>query len=166
MTTSLPTTLPGVTIRPLGGADAAELHTLITANRDHLTRNGDFGDLVAEDRSGIEKMLRRDDVAGFLFGVFDGDRLAGVVSLVPVAPPKYGCGYWLAASATGHGLATEALRSLVMYARDAWVATDIFAGVTHGNASSIAVLERVGFTRSEEFETYSRFHLSLDRRVT
>jgi hypothetical protein len=42
-------------------------------------------------------------------------------------------------------------------------ANDIFAGVTLGNTNSSAVLERAGFTISQRFKNYTRYHLSLDR---
>lgn len=40
-------------------------------------------------------------------------------------------------------------------------ATDIYAGVTHGNDKSAALLERVGFRFPQRFEDYTRYHLHL-----
>jgi len=42
-------------------------------------------------------------------------------------------------------------------------ATDMFAGVTHGNTKSVGVLTRTGFEVSERFDDYDRYHLALDR---
>jgi ribosomal-protein-serine acetyltransferase len=40
-------------------------------------------------------------------------------------------------------------------------ATDVYAGVTHGNGKSGAVLTRLGFKVAEVFETYTRYHRAL-----
>ncbi|SDM52640.1 GNAT family N-acetyltransferase [Allokutzneria albata] len=42
-------------------------------------------------------------------------------------------------------------------------ATDLFAGVAHGNARSVAVLLRLGFSRVASFDDYDRYHLDLVR---
>ncbi len=80
---------------------------------------------------------------------------------MPVDPPRFGCGYWLAESATGRGIAAEAMRSLIDSAQKDHGATDVFAGVTQGNPRSVVVLERLGFSVSDRFETYTRYRLSL-----
>lgn len=160
-TSPIETALPGVTIRALGCADASDLAAVIRENVGHLTQHGDYLDLVAMDDDGLERMLSRSDVAGFYFGVFSAARLVGVVCLVPVDPPRYGCGFWLAEAATGRGMMTEALRALIAHAHDELAATDVFAGVTHGNVASVAVLERLGFERVVDFDSYARFHLDL-----
>lgn len=76
-------------------------------------------------------------------------------------PPKYGLGYWLAKEATGQGYASAALRALIGHARIDLYATDIYAGVTRGNAKSEALLERLGFLPVLDFDSYRRFHLNL-----
>jgi len=40
-------------------------------------------------------------------------------------------------------------------------ATDVFAGVRHGNVRSVAVLRRAGFVESVHFDHYTRFRLPL-----
>jgi RimJ/RimL family protein N-acetyltransferase len=83
----------------------------------------------------------------------------GRAELVAVDPPKYGLGYLLDMNECGRGVATEAVRSLVEYAFDSLGATDVFAGVTHGNERSVTLLQRLGFDRVAQFESYDRFHL-------
>jgi RimJ/RimL family protein N-acetyltransferase len=95
------------------------------------------------------------------FGIWDVGQLVGSVELVSVDPPRYGLGYWLAESACGRGLATVAVEAIIRYAEKDLGATDIFAGVTHGNHKSIAVLELARFNVAAEFETYTRYHLAL-----
>lgn len=158
---SISTALPGVGLRALEVADAPVLASVISENVAHLTRHGDYVDLVAMDTDALERMLSRRDVAGFYFGIFSAARLVGVACLVPVDPPRYGCGFWLAEAATGCGVMTESLRALIAHAQDELAATDIFAGVTHGNTASTAVLERLGFARAADFGSYTRFRLDL-----
>lgn len=153
--------MPAVQLVPLSAADARLLRDLVASNQKHLTRNGDYLDLVALDEVGIAEMLERDGIRGFTYGVALSGSIVGIVSLVPVDPPKFGCGYWLAESAMGRGIATEAMRSLIQHARTSHGATDIFAGVTLGNAPSVAVLERLEFSVSQQFESYTRYHLKL-----
>ncbi|KRC61811.1 hypothetical protein ASE14_13450 [Agromyces sp. Root81] len=161
MIDGIATALTGVTLRPMRPSEAADLGRVIRENRAHLTRNGDYGDLVEMTDAELAAMLERAEVAEHYFGVFDGRILQGIVSLVPVDPPRYGSGYWLAEAATGRGIATEAMRSLLEHARMTLGATDVFAGVTHGNTPSIRLLERLGFQESERFESYTRFHLAF-----
>ncbi|WP_417309520.1 GNAT family N-acetyltransferase [Devosia sp.] len=67
----------------------------------------------------------------------------------------------MAQEATGQGHATAALEALLGFATTTLRATDIYAGVTHGNTRSAALLGRTGFTRTETFDTYSRYHRAL-----
>jgi ribosomal-protein-serine acetyltransferase len=86
--------------------------------------------------------------------------LIGRADLVPVDPPRYGLGYWLGEEATGHGYATAAVRALLDHARSLG-ATDVLAGVTHGNDRSVALLRRLGFARVAEFDAYDRYHRAV-----
>ncbi len=67
-----------------------------------------------------------------------GETLIGRVDLVPVDPPSYVIGYWLGEESTGRGYATAACRAVIDYAQQFLLASDIFAGVTHGNKRSVA----------------------------
>ncbi|WP_350353356.1 GNAT family N-acetyltransferase [Microbacterium sp. A8/3-1] len=158
---AISTAIPSVRLVPLSAADAGLLRDVVATNRKHLTRNGDYLDLVALDEAGVAEMLERDGIRDFTYGVELSGSIVGIVSLVPVDPPRFGCGYWLAESVTGRGIATEAMRSLIQHARRSHGATDIFAGVTLGNLPSIAVLERLGFSVSQHFPSYTRYHLRL-----
>ncbi|MFC0680057.1 GNAT family N-acetyltransferase [Lysobacter korlensis] len=159
MTVELATSLPGVTIRRLVPADAGVLLALVQKNRAHLTRHGDFAELVDRDLDATTQHLETSPEHAF--GVFTEGSLVGAVSLIPVEPPRYGCGFWLAERASGLGIASAAIRTLLDYARRELSASDVFAGVTHGNVESVAVLERTGFRRIDHFETYTRFHRRL-----
>jgi len=56
-------------------------------------------------------------------------------------------GYWLRASARGHGLMTEAVRAVVQWARDEHGIEQLFLWTHPDNHASQAVAERVGFVR-------------------
>ena len=47
---------------------------------------------------------------------------------VPVDPPRFGLGYWLAVDVTGCGVATAAVWALLEHAPAGLGATDVFAG--------------------------------------
>lgn len=160
MSAVLSTDLPDLRLRELRAADAAGYHALVQKNAGHLTRLGDYRDEVA---TGVDDLTAQFSVPAEVpvrFGVELDGRLVGRVDLVPVDPPRYGLGYWLAEEVTGRGLATAAVAALLEHARKLG-ATDVFAGVTHGNTPSEALLRRLGFAVVADFENYSRFHLTL-----
>lgn len=159
--TILRTTLPGIVVAPLEAHHAPILFQLVQDNRSHLTAHGDYADQVASSLEGLVDELSNPTKGGFQFGIFVQQELIGRIDLVPVDPPRYGIGYWLAQSSTGKGYATAALNAAVEFACIELVATDIYAGVTHGNWRSAAVLERAHFKPNERFERYTRYHRAL-----
>jgi RimJ/RimL family protein N-acetyltransferase len=159
----LVTTRAGLVLIELSAADAESYHAIVQLSRDHLTAFGDYEGEVSASLNEIRATLADAGERNLRFGIrFDGE-LVGRIDLVPVDPPRYAIGYWLGANATGKGLATAAAATLIDFAREQRSATDIFAGVTHGNVKSVAVLERLGFLAVTEFETYTRYHLPLSR---
>lgn len=149
-----------VTLRLLSPADAEAYVALLRGNAAHLTRFGDYTEqletpaAVYAERFGAQH-------PPIEFGICLDDILVGSVALVPVDPPRFGLGYWLAESACGRGVATTAVRAIVAYAERDLGATDVYAGVTHGNDKSAAVLRRAGFDAIAEFETYTRYYRTL-----
>lgn len=155
------TSVAKLLLREIATDDARELFTLIQDNREHLAAHGDYVDLAAKTYSDIKSDLAKVRGRGFNFAIeFDG-QIVGRLELVPVDPPRYGIGYWLKKSATGKGYATAAIDALAEHARSALNASDLYAGVTHGNEKSVAVLKRAGFQQVADFERYARFYLSL-----
>ena len=57
-------------------------------------------------------------------------------------------------------MCTAAVRLALDEAR-ALGAVDLYAGVTHGNAPSIAVLRKLGFEIAADLDTYTRFRIDL-----
>jgi RimJ/RimL family protein N-acetyltransferase len=146
-----------ISLRRLSVDDAALLHSMLQANAGHLTRLGDFADEVA---------LTLDDVTARLtdgivrFAIEDDGAPVGHLALVPVDPPRWTVGYWVAQDHVGRGVCTAAVRQALDEAR-ALGATDLYAGVTHGNDASMAVLRKVGFGVETDLETYTRFRIGL-----
>lgn len=148
--------MAGVTIRPLTLADLPEVSRGLRSNADHLNRWSDWTEEI--DRPETERA--RDLVARgrpLAFAIRDQDRLIGCAGLVAVAPPRYSVSYWIDRDWTGRGVATDAVAFLCEHARSL-NATDLYAGVAHGNEASIRVLLKNGFSRTERFDTYTRFH--------
>ncbi|MEV4636872.1 GNAT family N-acetyltransferase [Actinoplanes sp. NPDC049548] len=145
-------------LRQLTPEDAAEYHALVQRNAAHLTRHGDYREEVAATLD--EVTARLTEPGPLRYGVVLGDRLIGRVDLIAVDPPRYGLGYWLSEDATGHGYATKAVAAVLRHARTL-AATDVYAGVTHGNDRSVALLRRLGFTRAASFDSYDRYHLAV-----
>ena len=146
-----------ISLRRLGVDEGPLLHSMLQANAEHLTRLGDFADEVA---------LTLDEVAARLadgivrFVIEDDGVPVGHLALVPVDPPRWTVGYWVAEEHIGRGVCTAAVRRALDEAR-ALGATDLYAGVTHGNDASMAVLRKVGFGVETDLETYTRFRIGL-----
>jgi len=153
----LKTNQPGLTLRQLTPADAPTLFDLVQSNRTHLTARGNYATQVAASVEAIAAELSAVDQST-CFGIFHDATLIGRIDLVAVDPPRYSLGYWLSASHTGQGFATAAAQAAIEFAFNQSAATDIFAGVTHGNDRSVALLRRLGFDAIEQFEAYTRFH--------
>lgn len=158
----LTTSVPGLVLTGLTTADAPAYYAVLDRNRRHLNRHGDHRNEADATPSWVTDHLAVP--APDRYGIRLDDKLIGRVDLGHVDPPGYVLGYWLSEDATGHGYATAACRAVIQHARTFHHATDIFAGVTHGNHRSAAVLGRLGFRPITEFETYTRFHLPLTDR--
>jgi ribosomal-protein-serine acetyltransferase len=151
--------MTGLELVELSTDDASEYVELVARNGEHLARDYAY-ELDSTVESLREYLLRPAD-SNHRFGIRLHGRLIGRIDLNPVDPPRYGFGYWLDAASCGRGYATKAGAVVVEHARAMLGATDVYAGVTHGNAKSVAVLMRLGFVAVARFETYTRFHRSL-----
>ena len=56
---------------------------------------------------------------------------------------------------------TASISALLEYANRELMATEVLAGVTHGNHRSSRLLMRLGFSPTEKFPTYTRYRLVL-----
>ncbi|MFE6404998.1 GNAT family N-acetyltransferase [Streptomyces alboflavus] len=159
----LPTELPDLVLRALTAEDADAYYALLDRNRQHLSRLGDYQDESRATPAWVRAHLADDPAPDLRYGIRLGDELIGRVDLIAVDPPNYGTGYWIDEAHQGAGRATAACAALYAHAARELAATDIYAGVTHGNDRSVALLGRLGFERAAEFADYTRFHLALQR---
>jgi ribosomal-protein-serine acetyltransferase len=155
----VPTDVPGLELRTLVPNDASPYLAALQANASHLTKLGDY---VDEVRIGLDELAVALAVPDLMrFGVWLDDALIGCVHVVPVNPPSFGFGYWIAAAHEGRGLMFAACRAALDFARRELCAVEVFAGVTHDNERSVRLLHRLGFEEIVDFDRYTRFRLGL-----
>jgi ribosomal-protein-serine acetyltransferase len=152
-----------VLIRPYREADAQTLMDAIGESRDHLRPWMPFADShqsVEETREWIvrslaQRLLRE----SFNLSIWEigTDGFLGAIGLHPRGwdVPAFEIGYWLRASAEGHGYVSEAVRLLTDYAFDALSAKRVAIRCDARNQRSAAVAERLGFVR----EAHLRNHM-------
>jgi RimJ/RimL family protein N-acetyltransferase len=157
--TELSTSMPGLVLRRITGGDADAYLAVIQRNQEHLTRYDDHRGLYpATRRSVLEDLIAG---ARHAFGVWLGDSFIGRVDLIPREDGNFVLGYWLDQQHTGHGYATSACEAVIQFGLSELDVTDVWAGVTKGNAASEKLLERLGFERVADMGKYTRFHLVL-----
>jgi RimJ/RimL family protein N-acetyltransferase len=93
-----------------------------------------------------------------MFGIVADESLIGRIDPVAIDPPRFGLAYWVSEERTRVGIASAAVAAIIVYAHRSLGATDVYAGVSHGNTASERVLDRNGFARVDRFDTYDRFH--------
>jgi RimJ/RimL family protein N-acetyltransferase len=161
---TLPTEVEGLVLRAHVPDDADALRQLLHDNSAHLLASGDYGaEIVSTVAYWREEFAANGGRSSppYSFGMWlDGAGMVGRIVLVPVEPPRYGVGYWVAKPQQGKGFATAGLRALVAYAGSLG-ASDVYAGVNHGNPASRRVLEHCGFVETADFDSYTRFHRSF-----
>lgn len=150
---------PGLILNELTVADAPAYYSILDRNRDHLSRYGDYQDEANATIDWATDHLARP--THDRFGIWWNQMLIGRIDLVHAAPPQYALGYWLSQDALGHGYATTACAAIIRHACTTHSAADIYAGVTHGNRPSMALLRRLGFQPITRLDHYTRFHLPL-----
>jgi len=150
--------------RLISPADAAELASLLTANRTFLApweplRSDQY--FTADTQlAGITDALQRHSQGLILPHVIvDGSQIVGRITLNGIVRgPFLSCsvGYWLGQAATGRGLATAALREIVGIAFGQLGLHRVQAETLLHNLASQRVLERNGFARIGMAPAYLR----------
>jgi RimJ/RimL family protein N-acetyltransferase len=153
------TPIPHLELRALSPADAAEFFQLVQRNREHLTRLGDYQELVSASRQDIARDLEMQPDEGLSMGIRLEEVLVGVAALTAVEPGVYVLGYWISAEHAGRGYVTAACRSLMAYARRRMGAGQFWAGIRHTNVPSIRVAEKLGLTVYETLPEHSRWRI-------
>ncbi|MGN6258204.1 MAG: GNAT family N-acetyltransferase [Solirubrobacterales bacterium] len=148
--TELRAQLKGAALRLLRPEDAAELHALVEANRDHLARWMPWA--AGQEMEGTQRFIAETEAQlarndGFQAAIAPHGPILGVVGFHSVdwTNRSTSIGYWLAEHAQGRGLMTTAVRALVDHAFDEWELHRIEIHCAPANRRSRAIPERLGF---------------------
>ncbi len=144
---------PRVLLRPYREDDAPALFAAIEESREHLRPFlpwERFHQTVADSRDWIVRMraqwLLRGQLTVGIWEAATGRYLGGSSYHPPDWDARtFEIGYWLRASAEGHGYMSEAVRLLVDYAFDQLAANRVCITCDARNTRSAAVARRLGF---------------------
>lgn len=151
-----------VLVRPYRESDAQALFQAVAESRDHLRPWLPFADahLAAEEsrdwiiHQAANWLLRED----LIVGVWEAatNRYLGGSGLHPRnwEIGYFEIGYWIRASATGHGYITEAVKLLTDYAFTALAAKRVEIRCDERNVRSAAVPQRLGFVQEGRLRNY------------
>ncbi len=151
-----------IIVRPYRQSDAQALFEAVAESRDHLRPWLPFADehqTVEESRDWIihqeANWLLREDL---IVGVWEAatNRYLGGSGLHPRdwETRYFEIGYWLRASAAGHGYITEAVQLLTDYAFTALAATRVEIRCDERNVRSAAVTQRLGFIQEARLRNH------------
>ena len=150
---------------------AEEIYKLVDENREHLRRWLPFVDATkspADTRAFLAEQLRAlAEGRAFTLAVYYRGEPVGLVGVnrVDATNRVASVGYWLARSATGHGLMTRAVRRLIDLAFAHFPVDRIEIHCAPGNTASCKIPERLGFTREAVLRKALRAHEFSDDRV-
>jgi len=144
-----------IIVRPYRESDAQSLFEAVAESRDHLRPWLPFADehqTVEESQDWIihqvANWVLREDM---MPGIWEAStkRFLGGSGLYPRnwESRYFEIGYWLRASAAGHGYMTEAVQLLTDYAFSALAATRVEIRCDERNVRSAAVAKRLGFVQ-------------------
>jgi ribosomal-protein-serine acetyltransferase len=153
--------LDSLGVRPLEATDAAELHALVEANREHLARWMPWAagqDLAGTERflAEAEEQLARDD--GFQAKIAPAGRIVGVAGFHSVdwINRHTSIGYWLAEDAQGRGTMTAVVRALLDRAFYDWELHRVEIHCAPENHRSRAIPKRLGFREEAQLRETER----------
>lgn len=147
---------PRVVVRPYRLEDADELFAAVEESRQHLwpwlpwvTQHQtveDTRDFIL--RTQAKWLLREDDLTVGFFEARSGRYLGGSgLHIRGWDVPAFEIGYWIRASAEGHGYVVETVKLLTDFAFTSLDAQRVMIRCDARNARSAAVAERLGFVR-------------------
>jgi ribosomal-protein-serine acetyltransferase len=163
----IPSHGPGWRLRLLEESDAEALYAVVDANRHYLARwlpwaAGQTLEGTVTFIRATRRQLANDD--GFQSAIVEDDRIIGMVGFHAVSwqQRSTSIGYWLAESAQGRGIMTNAVRALTDHALTVWRLNRVEIRAAVENERSRSIPERLGF-RQEGILT--RAELVGDRYV-
>ena len=165
---------PRVVVRPYRLEDADALFAAVAESRQHIWPWMPWGDqhqTVDDSRDFILRtqakwLLREDMNVGFFEA--SSERYLGGSGLHPRGwdVPAFEIGYWIRASAEGHGYVAETVRLLADFAFESLGAQRVMIRCDARNTRSAAVAERLGFVREARLRNEVRTHTDSALRDT
>ena len=153
--------LPGVRLRPFEEADAAELYRLVDGDREDLARWMPWAAEQTLERTQdfLARACAQTDDEGLTSAITVDHRIAGVISRHGIERPRAATslGYWLGSEFRGRGVMTAAVRAYTGLALGPWELNRVEILAQVDNIRSIAVAERVGYTREGVLREYLPF---------
>lgn len=165
---------PRVVVRPYRLEDADQIFAAIEESRQHLwpwmpwvTQHQTIEDTREFIlRTQAEWLLRENMTVGF-FEAESGRYLGGSgLHVRGWDIPAFEIGYWIRASAEGHGYVAETVRLLADFAFDSLGAQRVMIRCDARNTRSAAVAERLGFVREARLRNEVRTHTDSALRDT
>lgn len=165
---------PRVVVRPYRLEDADALFAAVAESRQHIWPWMPWGDqhqTIDDSRDFILRtqakwLLREDMTVGFFEA--SSERYLGGSGLHPRGwdVPAFEIGYWIRASAEGHGYVAETVRLLTDFAFESLGAQRVMIRCDARNTRSAAVAERLGFVREAHLRNEVRTHTDSALRDT
>ncbi len=139
-------------LRLLAESDTDELYELIDSNRGYLALWMPWAPAQTMEQTLAFILATREQLAGnsgFQVALTNQRRIVGVLGFhgVDWVNSATSLGYWLAESAQGQGIMTEAVSTLVDHALRGWQLNRVEIRAAVENLRSRAIPERLGFQR-------------------
>lgn len=110
-------------------------------------------DLSMENQSNYaDRALPEWNAGSPAFAITEHGVAIGVIGLIRITDTEYEIHYWLATDRTGRGYVTEAAQALLEWAPSVLGAKRVELHAGMENRRSLAIAERLGFTRDGELE--------------
>lgn len=141
-----------IQLRRLALSDAAELYSVVDANREHLRQWLPWVDgctSVADSRQFVMETLNQySRNLGFQCAIVEARCIVGIAGFHPIdwSARCAALGYWLAGNCCGRGLATAAVRQLITHAFEGYGLARAELRIAMGNHPSRKVAERLRMT--------------------
>lgn len=153
-----------ILVRPYRLEDATALKAAVDESREHVRPWLPFADAhqtVEEARDwiahGIAKDLRHEVASLSIWDLATGHYLGGIdLHVRDWAIRSFEIGYWVRASAQGHGYVSEAVRLVADFAFDIWGAQRVMIRCDARNDRSAAVARRLGFLQEAHVRCEAR----------
>jgi RimJ/RimL family protein N-acetyltransferase len=166
---------PRVIVRPYRLEDAEEVFAAIEESREHIRpwlpwvdqhqTVDDSRDFIL--RTQAQWLAREQDLTVGVFEASGGRYLGGSgLHIRGWDVPAFEIGYWLRASAEGHGYMAETVKLLTDFAFASLGAQRVMIRCDARNTRSAAVAERLGFVREARLRNELRSHLTGELRDT